>query len=217
MHAWDSRLQPLLDRLGVEFGDKGKEVVENNRKSALAGYRYFKDHFKGVCPHTIPFAPATEKKMMLNGSQAMALGAICSGVKFYAGYPMSPSTPIMEFIASMAKDYNIVLEPAEDEIAAINMVIGASFAGARAMTATSGGGFCLMVEGLGSGRDDRDARCGCRCAEAGSLYRTSHEDRTGGPALCHSRGPRRISAGGLCAGKCRKQAFFSDGKGLQHG
>jgi 2-oxoglutarate ferredoxin oxidoreductase subunit alpha len=87
--------------------------------------------------------------MMLTGSQAMALGAICAGVKFYAGYPMSPSTPIMEFIASMAKDYGIVLEPAEDEIAAINMAIGASFAGARAMTATSGGGFCLMVEGLG--------------------------------------------------------------------
>ncbi len=142
-------IQPLLDRLSIEFRNKGNEIVANNRESALAGYRYFKDHFKGVCPHTIPFAPATGKKMMLTGSQAMALGAICAGVKFYAGYPMSPSTPIMEFIASMAKDYGIVLEPAEDEIAAINMAIGASFAGARAMTATSGGGFCLMVEGLG--------------------------------------------------------------------
>ena len=143
-------LQPLLDRLGVEFGDKGKEVVENNRNSAVAGYQYFRDNFKGACSHKIPFAPATkEKKMMLSGSQAMALGAICSGLKFYAGYPMSPSTPIMEFIASMAKDYNIILEPAEDEISAINMAIGASFAGVRAMTATSGGGFCLMVEGLG--------------------------------------------------------------------
>ena len=142
-------LQPLLDRLGVEFGGKGKEVVENNRNSAVAGYQYFRDHFRGAFPHTIPFAPATGEKMILSGSQAMALGAVCSGVKFYAGYPMSPSTPIMEFIASMAKDHNIVLEPAEDEIAAINMAIGASFAGVRAMTATSGGGFCLMVEGLG--------------------------------------------------------------------
>jgi 2-oxoglutarate ferredoxin oxidoreductase subunit alpha len=142
-------LQPLLDRLGVEFGDKGKEVVENNRNSAVAGYQYFRDHFRGASPPTIPFAPATKEKMMLSGSQAMALGAICSGMKFYAGYPMSPSTPIMEFIASMAKDHNIILEPAEDEIAAINMIIGASFAGVRAMTATSGGGFCLMVEGLG--------------------------------------------------------------------
>jgi 2-oxoglutarate ferredoxin oxidoreductase subunit alpha len=142
-------LQPLLERLSLEFANKGKDVVANNRESAVAGYQYFQDHFKGVYPYKIPFAPTTQKKMMLTGSQAMALGAICAGVKFYAGYPMSPSTPIMEFIASMAQEYGIVLEPAEDEIAAMNMAIGASFAGVRAMTATSGGGFCLMVEGIG--------------------------------------------------------------------
>jgi 2-oxoglutarate ferredoxin oxidoreductase subunit alpha len=61
---------------------------------------------------------------------------------------MSPATTIMEFVSAQADTYNIVLEQAEDEIAAINMVIGANFAGARAMTATSGGGFCLMVEAL---------------------------------------------------------------------
>jgi 2-oxoglutarate ferredoxin oxidoreductase subunit alpha len=86
--------------------------------------------------------------MLLTGSQALALGAMASGLKFYSGYPMSPSTAIMEFVSSRADQYNIVLEQAEDEIAAINMVIGASFAGARAMTATSGGGFCLMAETL---------------------------------------------------------------------
>jgi 2-oxoglutarate ferredoxin oxidoreductase subunit alpha len=79
----------------------------------------------------------------------MAIGAICSGLKFYAGYPMSPSTAIMEVVASKAREYNIVVEPAEDEIAALNMALGASFAGVRAMTATSGGGFCLMVEAFG--------------------------------------------------------------------
>jgi 2-oxoglutarate/2-oxoacid ferredoxin oxidoreductase subunit alpha len=142
-------LQPLFDRLVVEFGGKGKEVVDNNKASASAGYHFFLDHFKGVYPHKIPLTPAAKEKLLITGSQGMALGAINSGLKFYAGYPMSPSTPIMEFIASMAKDYNIVVEPAEDEIAAINMAIGASFAGVRAMTATSGGGFCLMVEGLG--------------------------------------------------------------------
>jgi len=142
-------LQPLLDRLEEEFGGKGKEIVENNKNSASAGYRYVQENFKGIYPYHIPSAPLTKKKMLLNGSQAMALGAICSGLKFYSGYPMSPSTPIMEFVASVSKEYGIIVEPAEDEIAAINMVIGASFAGVRAMTATSGGGFCLMVEGLG--------------------------------------------------------------------
>jgi 2-oxoglutarate ferredoxin oxidoreductase subunit alpha len=142
-------LQPLLDQLEEEFAAKGKEIVGNNKNSASAGYRYVQEDFKGAFPYHVSPAPLTRKKLLLNGSQAMALGAICSGLKFYSGYPMSPSTPIMEFIASVSREHNIILEPAEDEIAAINMVIGASFAGVRAMTATSGGGFCLMVEGLG--------------------------------------------------------------------
>ena len=131
--------------------------------------------------------------MILSGSQAMALGAVCSGVKFYAGYPMSPSTPIMEFIASMAKDHNIVLEPAEDEIAAINMIIGASFAGVRAMTATSGGGFCLMVEGLGlAGMTETPVVV---VVAARVLLQDFPPGQNSRPPVCHSRGPRRISAG----------------------
>jgi 2-oxoglutarate ferredoxin oxidoreductase subunit alpha len=142
-------LEPLLNRLEGEFGKKGREVVEDNKRSASAGYQYVRKNFKGAHPGRIPPAPLSKKKMLINGSEAMALGAICSGLKFYSGYPMSPSTPIMEFIGSLAERHNIVLEPAEDEIAAVNMVIGASFAGARSMTATSGGGFSLMAEALG--------------------------------------------------------------------
>jgi 2-oxoglutarate/2-oxoacid ferredoxin oxidoreductase subunit alpha len=142
-------LQPLLDRIEEEFGGKGEEIVENNRNSASAGHKYVRKNFKGAHPYKIPPAPMSRGKMLINGSEAMALGAVCSGLKFYSGYPMSPSTPIMEFVGSVAEERNIILEPAEDEIAALNMVIGASFAGARAMTATSGGGFCLMVEALG--------------------------------------------------------------------
>lgn len=142
-------LQPLLDRLEEQFDRKGKEVVANNKNSASAGYKYVQKNFRGVNPYKMPPAPSNRRKMLINGSEAMALGAICSGLKFYSGYPMSPSTPIMEFVGSMAGEYNIILEPAEDEISAINMVLGASFAGVRAMTATSGGGFCLMVEAIG--------------------------------------------------------------------
>jgi len=71
-------IQPLLDRLSVEFRDKGNEIVANNRESALAGYRYFKDHFKGSVPHD-SFGSVTGKKMMLTGSQAMALGPSVQG------------------------------------------------------------------------------------------------------------------------------------------
>jgi 2-oxoglutarate/2-oxoacid ferredoxin oxidoreductase subunit alpha len=87
--------------------------------------------------------------MTLSGSKSLALGAIAAGLKFYSAYPMSPSTAIMEYLASKSVEAELVVEQAEDEIAAINMAIGASFAGARAMTGTSGGGFCLKVEALG--------------------------------------------------------------------
>lgn len=92
---------------------------------------------------------SNKDSILISGSSALALGAMTAGLRFYAAYPMSPSTPIMVFLASYADETGIVVEQAEDEIAAINMALGASFAGARAMTGTSGGGFSLMVEALG--------------------------------------------------------------------
>lgn len=144
----DFELEPVLRFLEELFQEKGSEAVENNRKSATAGYDYIRRNLKDKPPFTLPRKESVRQKMLLTGSQALALGAMASGMKFYSGYPMSPATPIMEYISSQAAKYNIVLEQAEDEIAAINMVIGANFAGARAMTATSGGGFSLMVEAL---------------------------------------------------------------------
>jgi 2-oxoglutarate ferredoxin oxidoreductase subunit alpha len=87
--------------------------------------------------------------MIISGCQAIGLGAAAAGLRFYSAYPMSPSTPVMEYLASIGDQTGIVVEQAEDEIAAINMAIGASFAGVPAMTGTSGGGFSLMVEALG--------------------------------------------------------------------
>ena len=87
--------------------------------------------------------------ILVSGSKSIGLGALAAGVKFYSAYPMSPSTSVMEFLASKSVETGVVVEQAEDEIAGINMAIGASFAGARAMTGTSGGGFCLKVEALG--------------------------------------------------------------------
>lgn len=87
--------------------------------------------------------------IMINGNSAIAMGAIAGGVSFYSAYPMTPSTSIMNFIASNEEETGIIVEQAEDEIAAINMAIGASYAGVRAMTGTSGGGYSLMTEALG--------------------------------------------------------------------
>ena len=93
--------------------------------------------------------PDTDGNILINGNEAIALGALAAGCRFYSAYPMTPSTSIMNYVASKMQEAEVVVEQAEDEIAAINMAIGASYAGVRAMTGTSGGGFALMVEGLG--------------------------------------------------------------------
>lgn len=138
----------LYNVLKDELADKGMDVVNRNIAGARAGYNYAQNNFRRECPCKIGLKSKGEKRMLISGSEVLGIAAICSGLKFYAGYPMSPSTPIMEYLARKAKDFNIVVEQAEDEISAINMIIGASFTGVRAMTATSGGGFALMVEGL---------------------------------------------------------------------
>jgi 2-oxoglutarate/2-oxoacid ferredoxin oxidoreductase subunit alpha len=85
---------------------------------------------------------------VMSGSEAMALGALAANVRMVTGYPMSPATPILEYCSRHAERAGVVVEQTEDEVAAINMAIGAAFAGARAMTCTAGGGFALMNEGL---------------------------------------------------------------------
>jgi 2-oxoglutarate ferredoxin oxidoreductase subunit alpha len=119
-----------------------EEIARQNIDAVLAGRRLVSKRFD-------PAAPAGDRSILINGNEAVALGALAAGCRFYSAYPMTPSTSIMNYLAAKMNDAEIVVEQAEDEIAAINMAIGASYAGARAMTGTSGGGFALMVEGLG--------------------------------------------------------------------
>ena len=93
--------------------------------------------------------PKAKERLLVTGAQAMAMGALVGGLRFYSAYPMSPSTTLLNFFTANAEEFSLVVEQAEDEIAAINMALGASYAGAQAMVGTSGGGFSLMVEGLG--------------------------------------------------------------------
>ncbi|MBU4319446.1 MAG: 2-oxoacid:acceptor oxidoreductase subunit alpha [Proteobacteria bacterium] len=95
------------------------------------------------------WAMTSPKGRLIDGTQAVAFGALAGDCRFSAFYPMSPATGIIQRLVDMAQTVPLVIEQAEDEIAAVNMVIGAAFAGVRAMTATSGGGFSLMTEGLG--------------------------------------------------------------------
>ena len=93
-------------------------------------------------------APKAGDHCKLDGNQALALGALLGGCQFMAGYPMTPATSIMHYFATVAAEIPVHFEQAEDEIAALNMALGASYAGLRSMVATSGGGFALMTEAV---------------------------------------------------------------------
>lgn len=124
------------------------DIAAGNVAAARAGYEYAQANFSGErWPSLSPLGNGN--RMLLTGNESIALGALAAGCKFMSAYPMTPATSIMEYLAAKSKDFDLVMVHAEDEISVINMIIGAAFAGARAMTATSGGGFCLMVEGLG--------------------------------------------------------------------
>lgn len=130
------------------FKAKGAKIVNNNIKAMKLGYDYTKEH------HPRAFfckLPTLKKKnnMLITANEAVALGAIAGGLNFYVAYPMTPSSSILHYMAKVATKTGVVVKHAEDEIAVINMALGAAHTGARAMVGTSGGGFALMTESLG--------------------------------------------------------------------
>lgn len=135
----------LIEIIKEAFRKKGDDVIAGNIATANAGHEYASKNCQAC---SFEPAPENEAKMLIAGNDAIGFGAVASGLKFYCAYPMTPSTGIMNYIAGKEEEYGIIVEQAEDEIAAINMTLGASFAGVRAMTGTSGGGFALMTEGL---------------------------------------------------------------------
>ncbi|MYB92894.1 2-oxoacid:acceptor oxidoreductase subunit alpha [Candidatus Poribacteria bacterium] len=126
---------------------KGQAVVDANVAAARASYNYAAEHFT---PFDVQFEKQEPPLAFGSGNTLMAMGGASAGVKFYAAYPMSPSTGVLHWMAPNARDLGIIVRQCEDEISVINMVIGAAHTGARAMCATSGGGFALMSEAIGS-------------------------------------------------------------------
>ena len=142
-------LQVFKGLLSDEFGQKGEEMVRINQLAAEKGYAYALEHFASRKKIVLSKEKVIELKMVANANDTVALGAIAAGLQFAAIYPMSPISNILHVLAANQEKFGYIYKQPEDEISAINMAIGASFAGARSMTATSGGGFSLMVEGLG--------------------------------------------------------------------
>ncbi len=132
--------------LAETFAKKGEEVIDSNKACARKGAELAGPH-AGLLQAPKPTGDGGKLKIY-NGAAAIGLSAAVSGVKFAASYPMTPGTATFTFLAGAADRYGIVVEQAEDEIAAVNMLCGAVYAGVPAMATTSGGGFALMAEGM---------------------------------------------------------------------
>jgi 2-oxoglutarate ferredoxin oxidoreductase subunit alpha len=138
-------LYTVLD--GFFSHKKGDEIAKNNINTAKKGLEFIEKEGIKLEAHQVECSVG--KKILINGNEAIALGALAAGCKFFCSYPMTPSTSIFVNAAKYSHEFDAVVEQAEDEIAAANMIIGASYAGVRSMTTTSGGGFCLMTEAIG--------------------------------------------------------------------
>jgi 2-oxoglutarate ferredoxin oxidoreductase subunit alpha len=146
MFLTDLPLESLEKAISERFAKKKPEIIEANIQAARAGFEYAKTHWKGL---DLGLELSKKQRLVMTGNQGIALGALAANCKFYSAYPMTPATSIMHFLAPHGPKYGCLVKQCEDEIAALNMAIGAGQMGVRAMTGTSGGGFSLMTEAVG--------------------------------------------------------------------
>ena len=145
----DAEVAVLEAYLAETFARKGDEVVAKNIEACEKGFAIGEElKTEGFLDVDIAKDPDVRHELLLSGAEAVATGAIAGGCNVITSYPMSPSTGVLTFMAQHAREFDVLAEQAEDEIAAINMALGAWYAGGRALVTTSGGGFALMVEGI---------------------------------------------------------------------
>lgn len=142
LKAMDLNLETANEVLEEHFEE---DLLEDNIKLLERGYKSVESIYDNLAENI------TEKddEIFIDGNSALGWGALSGGLRFYSAYPMSPSTGIMKFLAGQQKDYDLVVEQAEDELAALNMALGGSYSGIRSMSGTSGGGLALMNETIG--------------------------------------------------------------------
>ena len=135
------------------FTRKGEKILNGDLKAGDEGYKIGENILKSTKIRIeIEKSNQIKDELLLDGTEVVGMGCIAGGLRFLASYPMTPSSALQEFIAKYSEEFNIIFEQSEDEISGINMGLGAFYAGARAMVATSGSGLALMEEGVGLSR-----------------------------------------------------------------
>jgi len=141
--------QSVLEGIRRKFGKKGAEILQGNERAFAAGCDFAEQNPIAVDRRLSPPATSGARRQVVDGNEVCASAALFSGCKFFGGYPITPATEIMQFLQKDIWKYGGSLLQAEDEIAGIAAAVGASFAGRKAMTATSGPGLSLKAEVLG--------------------------------------------------------------------
>jgi len=141
-------LESIFSVIQDNFKKKGESIIQTNIAVAQAAFDYVVAEYGTRYEWQLQKID-TPPRMVINGNQAIGLGALTAGCNFTAAYPMTPATSVFQWLTDHADRYGIVSKQTEDEIAAICMGIGAAHVGARALIPTSGGGLSLMTEGLG--------------------------------------------------------------------
>ncbi len=129
------------------FGKKGDQIVATNISAFDKGAEFAKANSKGEALRIDK--SDGKRRLVASGNSLIAFGAVAAGCRFYAAYPMTPASSILHWLVKCGAKAGILVKQAEDEIAVINMTVGASHVGVRAMCGTSGGGFALMTEAIG--------------------------------------------------------------------
>ncbi|MCK6624585.1 MAG: 2-oxoacid:acceptor oxidoreductase subunit alpha [Anaerolineae bacterium] len=146
LHWLNLDFQVTQEVLIDTFRHKGQQVIDQNVGVAQAGYDYARQNFE---PSALAWRFSHIRRPFVTGNEAVGMGAVAAGMKFYAAYPMSPASSLLHWLVARSEKLGVAIKQAEDELAVVNMAIGAGLAGARAMCGTSGGGFALMTEAVG--------------------------------------------------------------------
>jgi len=139
-------IEQATDVISETFKHKGEKIVNLNTSLLKCGFEYTQSQAK---PITKTWQFSKQARCFTTGNEAMALAAYAAGCKFYSAYPMTPASTILHWMSANSQKTGIVVKQGEDELAVMNMTIGAGIVGVRSMCATSGGGFALMTEAIG--------------------------------------------------------------------
>ncbi|OGF99052.1 hypothetical protein A2153_01160 [Candidatus Gottesmanbacteria bacterium RBG_16_38_7b] len=148
MHLLGADLNILNAAIVENFARKNQEIIDKNILAAKLGYEKTQKEMPQGYKLKLPKLKNIIPRLYISGNEMIGLASIAAGCRFYAAYPMTPTSALLHYLASQAQNCGMVVKHAEDEISVINMALGASFAGVRSMIGTSGGGFALMVESV---------------------------------------------------------------------